>query len=462
MTQNWNPTLQKNEEPLYQTLVRAISDDISSGVLPADYRLPTQRELADQLQIAIGTVTRAYSEAERKGLIRSEGRRGTFVGPSRRGRSTLAQLTKATKDVIDLSHNTPPYEVDPDISPVLRSLAKSQHAQELLRYPSPPGMERHRVAGARWIETLGYKTDPDSILITMGAQHAILVALAALAEPGDILAMEAYTYPGVMAAAEMVGIEAVGVVSDQYGIIPDSLESLCKLHRVRALYINPTLQNPTNITWPESRRREIAAIADKYDILVLEDEIFRPLHPNPPSPISSIIPERSCLVVSASKTIAAGLRVGFIAVPQAIKTRIIERLQISLLAAPPLTTEIIANWIMDGSAEKIISGRRNELDSRQKMAAEILKRWDITTASAACSFWLRLPESWTGLEFAMEAQRRGVAISPAEVFATDRKTAINAVRISVGTAPDRETLKKGLEIISGILEGKQHQEKLMV
>jgi DNA-binding transcriptional MocR family regulator len=462
MTQIWKPTIQKSDEPLYQILIRVLGDDISKGVLPADTRLPTQRELADGLKIAIGTVTRAYSEAERRGLIRSEGRRGTFVGPSHRGRSTLAELTKAGKDAIDLSHNTPPYEVDPDLSLALRAIARSQYAQELLRYPNPAGLERHRIAGARWLETLGYRVDPDCVLVTMGAQHAILIALASLAEPNDILVSESLTYPGVVAAAEMVGLQTMSVASDECGMIPESLESVCKQHRVRAIYANPTLQNPTNITWPESRRKEIAAIAEKYDVLILEDELFRPLHPSPPPPISIYAPERSCIVVSVSKTIAAGLRVGFIAVPHTIRTRITERLQISLLAAPPLTTEIIANWINDGSADRIISQRRDELDYRQNMAAEILGAWDISTASASCSFWLKLPESWSGLEFAMEAQRRGVAISPAEVFALDRKTATNAVRISVGTAPNRETLKKGLKIIAGILGGQQHQEKLMV
>jgi len=132
------------------------------------------------------------------------------------------------------------------------------------------------------------------------------------------------------------------------------------------------------------------------------------------------------------------------------------------LAAPPLTTEIIANWISDGSAARIISRRRDELDYRQKLAGKILGAWEINIAFSSCSCWLRLPEKWSGMEFAMEAQRRGVAISPAEVFAINRKTAINAIRISVGTAPDRETLKKGLEIIAEILQGKQHQEKLMV
>lgn len=462
MESNWKPLIQKSNEPLYIAIVKALSDDIASGKLTEDFRLPTQRELANNLGIAIGTVTKAYSEAERRGIVRSEGRRGTFVGEARRGRSSLAALAHAGAEAIDLASNHPTHGLDPGLAQALRALARKPGIQRLLEYPPAAGFPHHREAGAAWISGMGLKTDSDSILITAGAQHAMLVAFAAFAEPGDTVATEQLTYPGVMAAAEMLGLHVCGVAADDDGILPDSLEHLCRQRKVRALYLNPTYQNPTNVTLPLSRRKEIAALAEKHDFKILEDDIFRPLCPNPEPFVSSLAPEKSALVVSASKTVATGLRVGFVCAPKGLRNKILEKLQITSLGVPPLPTEILTMWLSDGTAAKIIARRRIELEQRQQLVRDTLGAWDIRTAVSSGQVWVRLPEDRPGMEFAMEAQRRGVAIAPAELFAVDRKTPVNAIRLAVGFVPDQQSLKRGLEILAEILSGRPRPEKLTV
>lgn len=458
----WKPTLPKNEKPLYLALVRALSRDIESGRLPKGFRLPTQRELADDLKIAVGTVTRAYDEAERKGLVYGDGRRGTFVGELPSPKSFLASLAKAVTLGIDFRQNHPAHRLDPDLGAALRQIAERTECRDLLLYPPPAGLMTHRLAGAKWMDSLGLTADPENVFVCGGAQHALLTICAAEARAGDIIATEEYAYPGVKTVADMLGLQQVGVAIDENGLIPESFEEVCRGKAIRLLYCNPSLQNPTNFVMPADRRKQIAAIADKYQVCVIEDEILSPLLDDRPGFISSLIPDRSYFVLSSSKSVAAGLRVGFIAAPPQARQRLTDTLQGSMLGMPPLMGEIFSLWLDDGTIKKTILARKWQLAWAQKTAAEILQRFTIRTHPSGYHIWLLLPEPWTGLEFTTEAQMRGVAVAPAEIFAVDRKSAVNGVRLSLGAVPSREHVTTGLKIIADILSGTPRHDTVRV
>ncbi len=462
MTKIWMPEIQSDDSPLYLSITKALAEDISSGKLQRDMRLPTHRELAYQMNVALGTITRAYIEAEKRGLIRSEGRRGTFVGKAKQDRSLLAQLTNVGSRMINFSHNHPSYADDPDILPVLKELAQSAASQRLLEYPPSPGFPDHREAGARWLAELGYHADPDSIIITGGSQHAFNIIIGGVTNREDILLTDIYTYPGMKAVAELYGIHLLGVNFDKEGMMPDAIETLCNQKSVRALYLNPTLHNPTSIIYSEQRRKEIAELAIKYDFLIFEDEILRPLVDNPPPFASDFAPDRSFVMMSASKTIAAGLRVGYLTAPPKYRQLVIDSLQTSILSIAPLCAEILTRWINDGTAAKVIARRKKEMISRQKAAIKIMGRYDILTNTNSQHIWLNLPDIWTGSQFAFEAYRRGVALTPSEIFAVRRDLPSNAVRISLASVANIEIMKQGLQIIASILEGTPLQDSATV
>ncbi len=457
MESDWLPSLQKSERPLYLALVRAMADDITSGRLPKGHRLPPQRELADLLKIAIGTVTRAYTEAERRGLVYGDGRRGTFVGDLPRRRNVLATLADAVSVGIDLSKNHPAPKFDPDLASELRQLARSPRCSQLLAYPPPSGPRTHREAGATWLRTLGMEPEPDNLFISGGAQHGLLSIIAATTHPGDVIAAEEYTYPGVKAVAQMLGLELVGVPIDDQGIIPDALESICKLKDIRLLYCNPSLQNPTNALMLPRRREQIAALADKYDFFVAEDEILAPLLEELPQFISNIVPDRCFFLISTSKCVAAGLRLGFIVSPPCSRQKLADCMQTTTLGQPPLTAEIFSRWLANGAIARAISQRKEELAWAQHQACEMLKEHPLRSHRASYHIWLELPALWTAANFANEAQMRGVAVAPSEIFAVDPRSSINAVRLSLGGLSDRAHLKAGLRIIVEILSGSSRQ-----
>jgi DNA-binding transcriptional MocR family regulator len=450
---SWRPEIKRNDEPLFQSLLRAIEEDVKAGKLPSGSRLPTQRELADGLKIAIGTVTRAYDEAERRGLIYGDGRRGTFVGEALRGRGLLSSMSHIGSGGIDLGKNHPAPALDPDLAGTLRQIARRSDSQSLLQYAPAAGLMRHREAGAKWLKTLGMKVAAEQVFLCGGAQHAMMVITAAETRPGDVIAAEEYTYPGVKEIADVLGLDLTGIPMDAEGIIPEALETVCRHRTIRLLYCNPSSQNPTSRIFSSGRRRQIAELARKYDFMVLEDEILSPLLESPPDYITGFAPERSYFVASASKSVAAGLRLGFIVAPESARQRLIDSLQASNLGGPALTAEIFALWQNDGVVEKTIARRRRELAAMHKITCDVLKGFNISSNRSSYHVWLELPAGWTSGKFSLEAQGRGVLVAPGEIFAVDRKAPSNFARLSIGAVSDGERLKQALGIIRNILTG---------
>jgi DNA-binding transcriptional MocR family regulator len=296
----------------------------------------------------------------------------------------------------------------------------------------------------------------------VGHPAALSVILAAETENGDTIATERFTYPGVRAAADQLGVNVAGVATDQDGILPEALEALCRHRNIRLLYCNPSLTNPTNTISPMSRREEIAKVAEQYGLAIIEDEIMRPMLTEHPGFITNLLPHQSFLIVSASKVIAAGLRVGFILAPSNTRQRLVESLNASCLGMPSLTAELISTWLDDGTADRVIARRRADAAERQKLVSEMLAGLKFHNHPASYHVWLELPEGWDGMKFAMEAQLRGVVVTPSEAFATDDKSPIDAVRLSLAGPPSLEILKSGLNTIVNMLGGASGHNLAMV
>src|SRR6185503_20253538 len=191
----------------------ALDRDIDAGVLPPGTRLPTQRELATRLGLAIGTVSRAYALAEERGLLSGEVGRGTFVRRREPGLQEGANDEGDDPALLDLSKGRLVRDPrDPTLRRSLEALSRRADLDRLVDFYQPAaGMARHRVAGARWVARSGLETDPDRVVITSGAQHAAAVVLAAIARPGDLILTEEVTYAGIKALASLLHLQLKGV-----------------------------------------------------------------------------------------------------------------------------------------------------------------------------------------------------------------------------------------------------------
>lgn len=448
----WFPQLQNEPGPRYLAIADAIADDVKDGKLAPGARLPTHRELASQLGVTVGTVSRAYAETERRGVTTGEVGRGTFVRDLSRKRPEFV-VVSADSELINLSVNHPASEIHAEeVSKALTALAANPNLAELLSYQPEAGLYRHREAGAQWLRRAGLDADPDQIIVTCGGQHALSVILSALTSPGDFIAAEALTYPGIKALADRLNLNVAGIAMDEHGILPEEFSAACENNgtRLRALMCIPSPQNPTNARMPMERRRQIMEIAKTHGVIIVEDDVYGFLDRNP-SPLTSFAPEQSCYLTSISKSMVPALRVGYVYAPKAILMRVKPQMRASVWMASPLLAEVATQWISDGTANRLADWQREELFARQKIAAAILEEWHGWNGLPSFHIWLRLPEPWQADNFTAQARAHGVAVMPASVFAAGRTIPPQAVRVCLGATKNRAELTQGLEILADIL-----------
>ena len=446
----WSPRLGGRTGPRYLAIVEALAEDVASGVLSDGRRLPTQRDLAERLGVTVGTISRAYSEAARRGLVSGEVGRGTFVRAD-------GDAEPGPEGPIDLGQNHPP---EPAAQPhrrallaALAGLAARRDVATLLDYPAAGGNAADREAGASWVSRAGVDARPEDVLVCTGSQHGLTVLLATLLEPGSLLLTESLTYTGLKAVAGLLHLKLRGLPIDAHGLRPDALADACRETGAKAVYLIPTLHNPTTAVMPEERRREIVEVARAHGIALVEDDVHGLLPEQRPLPLAALAPERTYYLTSTSKTLAPGLRIAYVKAPSARVPRLAASLRATTWAVAPLTAAIASAWIRDGSADALLQARREEARVRQAMARERLAGADLDAHPEAYYLWLRLPAPWRADAFVAEARERGVIVTPAEAFAVDRDGVVHAVRLCTGAARTRETLARGLDVVADLLAG---------
>ncbi|MTV38622.1 aminotransferase-like domain-containing protein [Duganella radicis] len=442
--QGWSPRLAMQGGPRFLQIADALQAAVADGSLKPGDRLPPQRQLAAQLDVDLTTVTRAYDEARRRNLLEGRGARGTYVAAPK------VELNA----ILDLSMNTPPPPDGVDFDDMLKQglsqvLMRADNAS-LMTYHLAGGSDADRQAGALWLAPMLGQLEASQVLVCPGAQAAIAALILALTEPGDVILAEPMTYPGLRAAATQFGRRLVAVEADQHGMIPEMLAQACRQHQPGLVYLNPTLQNPTAITMPESRRKELASIARHCQVRIVEDDPYWLLADAPPPTIASLAPEQVIYLATLSKCLTPGLRVAFVLIrdPQE-RERFLAALRSFALMAAPLSAALATQWILDGSASSLMAGVRKEARLRHRMARDILAG-RYSGAGDGLHVWLELPAYWKSAQLAHAAGSEGIAVTPAEAFATG-SAAMNAIRISLGSIQDRGRLQAGLQRLSHLL-----------
>ncbi|MBB5369324.1 MULTISPECIES: PLP-dependent aminotransferase family protein [unclassified Janthinobacterium] len=440
----WLPRLAANKGPRFLQIADALQAAVADGSLTPGERLPPQRQLAAQLGVDLTTITRAYDEARRRNLLEGRGARGTYVAAPK------VELNA----ILDLSMNTPPPPAGVDFDDMLKQglsqvLMRADN-ELLMTYHLGGGSDSDRKAGATWLAPMFGPLDSQQLLVCPGAQAAIAALILALTKPGDVILAEPMSYPGLRTAAAQFGRRLIAVAADQHGMLPEMLEQACRQHQPGLVYLNPTLQNPTAITMPERRRKQLASIAQRCHVRIVEDDPYWLLADVPPPPIATFAPQQVLYISTLSKCLTPGLRIAFVLIRDPIeRERFLVALRSFALMAGPLTAALATQWILDGSAGGLMEGIRKEARLRHRMARDILAG-RYSGSGDGLHVWLELPAYWNSSQLAHAAASYGIAVTPAEAFATGSGY-VNAIRISLGSIKDRGRLRAGLQRVSELL-----------
>jgi DNA-binding transcriptional MocR family regulator len=445
----WRPELPPGDA-LHARLVAALCRDIDSGVLRPGERLPPQRSLAERLQMSVGTITKAFQEAERLGLVTGHVGRGTFV----KGPAAHAAGEAGTDRIIDLSVNITPYAAAAArFAETMHLLARRSDFNELLAYAPPAGVEAHRKAASLWLARTARFAEADAsrLVITSGGQQAMSLAFSVLCRPGDVILCEAATYYGMKALAEHAGYVLRGVAMDEEGIRPDALDRAASQTGARAAYLMPTVQVPTARTMGPQRRADILRVARDRKLHIVEDDhyaLFAPPNRAGLAPLSQLAPELCFYITSVSKTLAPGLRTGFLVAPSgAYFDRIVHVLRSTVYANTSFGSLVMTRWVEDGAAFVIADAMVAEITARWQLATGILDVANAQHFPVSPHLWLDLDELETE-RTAGRAQRAGVIVTPPELPLLDSKL-ISGLRICLGTPATRADLVLGLERLRG-------------
>ncbi len=450
----WLPNLEGRRGPKYLQIVAAMAEDVAAGRLPVGTQLPPHRELAYQLGLSPNTTARAYAEGVRQALLRGEVGRGTFVRvPDTRLQGSAAMdLRRADQGPIDLSRNLPLAGLAaPHVRRVMGEIAGGDGLPALLDYQTEMDISRHVAAASSWLARSGIDAGPEEIVLTNGAQHGILCSLMALLKPGDLLLTEALTYPPARALAERLGLKTGSVAVDDDGLHPDALAAACESGAPAALYLMPTLHTPTGRTLSPARRRAVAEIATRHNLLVIEDDVFGLLKPDRPAPIAAQAPDRTIYVTSVSKCLAPGLRVGILRASPNLAPALRHAVNLSHWMTPPVTAEIFTRLSNDGTADTLIAAQRNAATARQALARTVLGGHTFAADPNGLHIWLPLPAGWTADAFRAVVEQHGVLVAEARAFAAHAADAPEAVRLCLSHEVDEARLRHGLETVAGLL-----------
>lgn len=427
----------------YKAVVDRFAADIRAGRLAAGTQLPTHRQLAAAEGLGLVTATRVYAELRAMGLASGEVGRGTFVRepalPAGQGLDTqaLAADLAGSPDLVDLNFNYPALPGQAErLRQALRQLAAAGDLDALLRYQPHGGRPADRAAVARHLGARGLALPPEQVLLVDGAQHGLAVTALALLQPGDVVAADALTYPGFKLLAQTCRLDLQPLPAAGAGPDLDALEALCRRRPVRAVYTQPTLHNPLGWVMGAARRRALVALARRHGLLLIEDAAYAFLAEDPPPPLAALAPERTVYVSGVSKSVATGLRVGFVAAPAAHLPALTRAIRATTWNTPGLMTALVARWLDDGSVARLEADKRADARTRQALAARGLHPLRPQAHPASYFCWLPLAEGARADRVALALAREGIAVSTAEPYATTPAVP-HALRLALGSvAPD--------------------------
>ncbi|NKZ08118.1 aminotransferase-like domain-containing protein [Actinomadura latina] len=433
----------------FRRVADEVAADIAAGRLRPGDRLPPQRAFARERGIAASTASRVYGELARRRLVVGEVGRGTFVRAAEPAPVPALAEPSAARVDLELSYPLIP-EQNALLAAGMARLLRPDVLDAALGPGRVTGTAAAREAAAALLAAPGWRPAPESVLFAGNGRQAIAGAVSALVPPGGRLAVEALTYPVVKGVAARLGVTLVPVAADEHGLRPDALADAHRAAPLGALYVQPTLHNPSGATMPWQRRVEIAGTLERLGLNAIEDRVWAFLREDGPQPLASLAPRHTVLVDSLSKRLAPGLSLGFAVPPAGLAGRVAAALRSGAWGPARFALDAATGWITAGTVEAIARAKRADAAARRRLVTGRLPG----VRSGPCSYfcWWDLPPQWRAETFVAAAARRGIAVTPAAAFVVGAGAAPRAVRVGLASPP-LDTLSRALGVLAEIAAG---------
>jgi DNA-binding transcriptional MocR family regulator len=448
---NWMPNPATLTRPAFQSLAEQFARAIESGALPVGMRLLPHRKLADVLGLSVQTVSRAYDELIRRGLIAGEVGRGSFVlGPGYEARQPY--LPERPGKVIDLSILKPVVEAMhlEKLRQGFAWLAENLSSPSALSFRPNMVMPHHRAVAVNWLTRQGIPVEEQGIALTNGATPAITAAVMSVAPPGSGIAAEALTHHTLMPLCNYLGLHLEGLAMDGAGMLPSALEESARRGTTRAVYLQPNVINPLATAMPVDRREELVDICRKHDLAIIENDILNVMIPDRLPTFAALAPERTLHICGFSKITVPGLRMAYLHAPSRYATAMANRHLVANWMATPPMADLLSYWVSDGTVSELAAWQARAMRERHELAADVLRGAMPICHANSLHLWLQLPQDWTEENFVAEARLRGVAVAAGGAFRASERWRRDAIRISLGSTRAEE-LRHGLLTVAAML-----------
>lgn len=460
---------------LYEQLFEELINRIEGGYYPVGSRLPSIRTLSKERGVSISTVQEAYQRLEESGYTEVRVKSGYYVRA--RGESPeLPDVSRPVQRPLEVTHWDQVYHLltgsDADghiafgtakpevhtstLKPLMKALTNSAACanEDFLNYSSMHGSKHLRKQIARLAVNSGCNLHPDEIIITSGCQEALMCSLRAVTEPGDIVAIDSPSFYGSTQAIKSLGLKALEIPTHpETGISIEALEMAIEQWPVKAIQVTPTCNNPLGYTMPEGRRKELLRLAQQHDLPIIEDDIYGDLYYRSPRPktIKSFDDEGRVLLCSSfSKTIAYGLRLGWVA-PGQCTDRVLHKKFISTVSSPPIQQEAVADFIENGYYERHLRVMRQQYQQARDVMIDLVKRHfpegtKISFPKGGYILWVEFPVEVDSVKLNKRLERHNISIAPGVIFSASGKYR-NFIRINFSRVPD-EKIKTALKMVA--------------
>ncbi|MCY8513680.1 PLP-dependent aminotransferase family protein [Bacillus atrophaeus] len=472
--------IQRNRgESLSKQIYQSIVDRTRSGLLEEGLKLPSVRILSKQLEVSLVTVVKAYKQLEQDGFVTSIQGRGTFVKTKTKEKKREKEAIPSYDWQLSLQDYLPRSQfaryhiapqkvhlsssmIDPKLLPNRYFEHEVQHVlsenPELLSiYGNVQGDNQLRSEMSAYLKRSGVTSTPENILVTSGLQQSIDLVARTFVGPGDVVVMEAPTYPGAIDIFRGRGATILTVPVDKDGMRIDILQNVCEKHKPKVIFTIPTFHNPTGVVMSLKRRKQLLDIARSIQCIIVEDDPCSEIYfeKKPPVTLKSMDQFGNVIYLRGlSKTIAPSCRIGILTASGSIFNRLLAAKANADLGSPLLTQKAILPLINSKRMMDHTKKLRTALKIRRDLVLDLLTSlspdgvsWSIP--EGGLNLWISLP-SWIDSHFLLsEAKKQQITFLPGTACFTSGQEN-NHFRISYSYI-NEELLTHGITTLCNIL-----------